>query len=433
MPVGGTWTTPEGVRITVLGQTSDSAEVRVDFGAGASTPPDAPAPVHAAAGENSAAVDWTRPADNGALITKYVVTASPGDVSRTVRTLGGTTTEATLPNLPGGTTYTIAVKAYNEKGASVAATDTVTPINLGPAATISSPTGPQSGTVTVSGTATPNATSNAAIATVDLLVDGSSEDTDSASPWSFSLDTRYLDDGDHTLRLRATDVNGKTGLSPVRTLTVDNPTASITVTSPGAGAVLSTTRPTITFSASPSPSWFEGFEVRLGQESVGYAEAGQPLVADLSGVGNGTYALRVVGYVGWDEVLVASGLGDGEPAGAFGLLRHPPERRKHRQRGQRAGRLHADADGLALVVGRARGGGRGHGGLHHPRSGAVLGHHRAPRRHPPDPPERLRRHHQLELGLADRHRRQRLTPRRRAAPRPISRTRAISRGRSPPR
>lgn len=305
LPEGGSWTTPEGVRITVLDQTADNAEVTVDFGAGASTPPDAPGPVEATPLENAATVAWAQPDDNGALITKYVVTASPGDATRTVRTLGGTTTGTTLPNLPGGTAYTIAVRAYNEKGASVAATDTVTPINLSPAATISSPTGPQSGVVTVSGSATPNATSNAPIEEVDLLLDGSSWDTDREAPWSFQLDTRYLEDGDHPIRLRATDTNGKTGLSAVRTLTVDNPTATIAVTNPTAGAFLTTRERTVAFTASPATSWFESFEVRLGTETVGWAEPGQPLVADLSGVANGPYPLRVVGYVGWDDVRSA--------------------------------------------------------------------------------------------------------------------------------
>ena len=305
LPVGGSWTTPEGVRITVLRQSADSADVKVDFGAGASTPPDAPGPVDATPLENAATVAWEQPDDNGALITKYVVTASPGDETRTVRTLGGTTTETTLPNLPGGTTYTVAVKAYNEKGASVAATDTVTPVNLGPTATISSPGGSQSGVVAVSGTATPNATSNAPITEVDLLVDGSGWETDFESPWSFQLDTRYLERGDHPIRLRATDANGKTGLSPVRTLTVDNPAATIAVTDPTAGAVLTSTARTVSFTASPATSWFESFEVRLGPETVGWADPGQPLVADLSGTANGTYPLRVVGYVGWDEVRSA--------------------------------------------------------------------------------------------------------------------------------
>ena len=77
LPAGGSWTTPEGVRITVVDQTAASAEVRVDFGAGASTPPAAPGPVDATPLENAATVAWRQPDDNGALITKYVVTALP--------------------------------------------------------------------------------------------------------------------------------------------------------------------------------------------------------------------------------------------------------------------------------------------------------------------------------------------------------------------
>ena len=43
--------------------------------------------------------------------------------------------------------------------------------------------------------------------------------------------------------------------------------------------------------------------MRLGVLSPsGTPMPGQPLVANLSGVANGAYPLRVVGYVGWDEV-----------------------------------------------------------------------------------------------------------------------------------
>lgn len=134
---GGTWTTPEGVRLTVLSRTAASAEVRVDFGAGASAAPDAPTPLLATPGTGSARLSWQRPDDNGASVTEYVVTASPGGYRQRVRTFGGTTTTTTLGELESGTAYTVSVVAVNEAGSSKPATTQVTP--TGPRARMLSP------------------------------------------------------------------------------------------------------------------------------------------------------------------------------------------------------------------------------------------------------------------------------------------------------
>ncbi|MBB2740733.1 UNVERIFIED_ORG: hypothetical protein FHR35_000553 [Microbispora rosea subsp. rosea] len=87
--------------------------------------PSAPTGVTATAGDSSATVSWTAPADGGATITGYTVTASPGGAKAT--TTGATT--ATVTGLTNGTAYTFTVTATNAVGTSAASgpSDPVTP------------------------------------------------------------------------------------------------------------------------------------------------------------------------------------------------------------------------------------------------------------------------------------------------------------------
>lgn len=73
--------------------------------------------VTAVPGDRSATVSWTAPDGNGAPITGYTVTASPGGA--TVRVAGGVTS-ATITGLSNETTYTFTVTATNVAGASAA-------------------------------------------------------------------------------------------------------------------------------------------------------------------------------------------------------------------------------------------------------------------------------------------------------------------------
>ncbi|MEU7839274.1 fibronectin type III domain-containing protein [Nonomuraea sp. NPDC049129] len=88
--------------------------------------PSPPTGVTATAGEGSAGVKWRRPADGGAPITGYTVTASPG--GKTARVPAGTL-EATVTGLTDGSEYTFTVTAANAVGTSgrSAPSDPVTP------------------------------------------------------------------------------------------------------------------------------------------------------------------------------------------------------------------------------------------------------------------------------------------------------------------
>lgn len=73
--------------------------------------PAAPTAVVAVAGSQSATVSWTAAANNGSLITLYVVTASPGGLGCT-----STTTSCVVSGLTNGTAYTFTVAARNAVG-----------------------------------------------------------------------------------------------------------------------------------------------------------------------------------------------------------------------------------------------------------------------------------------------------------------------------
>ncbi len=93
----------------------------------AATAPSAPTGVTAVAGNASAQVSWTAPANGGSAITGYTVTSSPGGLTATVP---GTTTTASVTGLTNGTAYTFTVKATNAIGTSATSTasTSVTPV-----------------------------------------------------------------------------------------------------------------------------------------------------------------------------------------------------------------------------------------------------------------------------------------------------------------
>ena len=95
----------------------------------APTAPDAPTGVSAVAGDGSATVAFTAPANNGSPITGYTVSSSPGGFTGT-----GSTSPIVVSGLTDGTPYTFTVTATNGVGTGPASTpsNSVTPVAPAP-------------------------------------------------------------------------------------------------------------------------------------------------------------------------------------------------------------------------------------------------------------------------------------------------------------
>jgi hypothetical protein len=116
---GQSWTTPSGVRISVLSAVTDSARIKVDFRAGKVKKPGTPTIGSVAPGDSSAVVNLAAPVSSrGKPVLKYQVEAV-GATGRTVNTSdarGGAVLVASATGLTNGVGYTVRVRAGSEKG-----------------------------------------------------------------------------------------------------------------------------------------------------------------------------------------------------------------------------------------------------------------------------------------------------------------------------
>jgi hypothetical protein len=114
------------VAITRAGESSPSDPSNQIYPAG---PPSRPGVITATPGDRSATVTWTAADANGAAVTGYTVTSSPGGISRSVQALSGTSTVIT--GLSNGVSYSFTVVAINDVGTSSASdpSNSVTPVS----------------------------------------------------------------------------------------------------------------------------------------------------------------------------------------------------------------------------------------------------------------------------------------------------------------
>ena len=235
--------------------TQDTSCVPQGTGDNCANPPDTTPPV----------VSITAPANNSTISTTTTATANATDdvavqkvefyidgVLKATDTASPYTYSINPASLSVGA-HALVAKAYDTTGNSASSTANFTVADAtDPVATITAPANntTQKATIAVTGTAS----DNVGVTQVTLRVDNVNIATDSASPYSFNLDTTALTNAVHTIVLRAFDAAGNSGDSSPITITVNNTTTpppdttvpTVSLTAPAAGASLSGT---ITMSA----------------------------------------------------------------------------------------------------------------------------------------------------------------------------------------
>ena len=200
----------------------------------APTVPGAPTNVSATAGNGSANVSWTAPANGGSPITGYTITPYIGSTAQTAATITGTPpgTSTTITGLTNGTAYTFTVKATNAIGTSSESTpsNSVTPTApTAPAAPTGVSATAGNGTANVSWTAPGNGGSPITGYTITPYIGSTAQTaaTITGTPPGTSTTITGLTNGTaYTFTVKATNAIGTSSEStPSNSVTPTAPTA----------------------------------------------------------------------------------------------------------------------------------------------------------------------------------------------------------------
>jgi len=177
--------------------------------------PAAPTAVAGTAGNQSVLVSWTASVNNGAIVTLYTVTTSPGGLSCTA-----TTTSCTVSGLTNGTPYTFTVTAKNAvgTGAASAASAAVTPAAAPSAPALTGASTSGKGALKVSWTA---ATSNGSAVTGYVVTASGSGGSKTCSTAALSCTVSGLNPGStYTVSVVAQSAVGNSTVSSSRSAKV---------------------------------------------------------------------------------------------------------------------------------------------------------------------------------------------------------------------
>lgn len=246
LPVGASWTSPDGVRITVRKLTAKKATVMVQRNVKAAKKPSAPAAPAIVAGDLSARITAAKGRDNGAPVQRWQARAVPLDGGATVSGKLSTgiakSFSGVLGGLRNGVAYNISVRTFNERGWSPFSRATVvTPLPNAPVVEVRSPAAgqPVAGSIPIDITARSRGIGAANVVSLYAYLD---------YPWSTSsaylsqhgnagalsisrtMPLNNLPDGSYTMRFVATDARGRTTVA-VRTITVTNQSPTVTISS----------------------------------------------------------------------------------------------------------------------------------------------------------------------------------------------------------
>jgi hypothetical protein len=303
LPAGSSWTTPERVRITVTGQSRSAATVSIRFAARPRAPGNV-RQVSTVPGIDFVQLRWRRPADNGSIIRRYLITRLPDGAKRTVKSTGGTRTSYRWTGLKPNHSYRFTVRAVSEAGTSTpVSSSTVRTLDDHPAVTITAPANGArvQGLVTVRFAPRSNQHTRSPIQRVEVSVDGRLAWSDWWAPWEpFPWETRELANGRHTIRVTVTDQNSRSARATV-TVDVRNPTPTATIVAPTVGAVV-TGQVAVTYRLAP-PGWtWDSVVLLVDGVEHDWVTPGDPLTLDTTWLDSGAHTLRVRATNPWRTV-----------------------------------------------------------------------------------------------------------------------------------
>jgi fibronectin type 3 domain-containing protein len=213
------------------------------------TPPSIPSNVQGnAVNATQINLTWSTATDTGGSgLAGYNVYRSGSKVNSNLITA----TSYSDSTVSGGATYGYRVEAVDgagNKSAQSSVLNITTPDIGAPTISISAPANNAtvSGTITISA----SASDDVGVSRVEFSVNGSTKLTDNSSPYNYSLDTKTLTNGTHTISAKAFDAAGNSSVATI-TINVNNPD----VTPPNApiGLAATPTNPT-TINLSWSPA-----------------------------------------------------------------------------------------------------------------------------------------------------------------------------------
>lgn len=245
-------------------------------------------------------VDWTTSAPGNSQVV-YGKTASYGSTTALDATMVSTH-QVNIASLTPGTTYHFQIHSTDASGNNATSAD-MTFATLGdttaPTVSITSP----AAGATLSGSAvivSANASDNVGVAGVQFKVDSvSTGPVVVAAPYTYSLNTTTLSNGNHTLSAVATDAAGNSATSASVVVSVNNTTKdttppTVSMTAPASGATVSGTT-TVSATASDNVA-VASVQFQLDNVNVGSADLTSPYTYswDTTKSTNGSHTLRAI-------------------------------------------------------------------------------------------------------------------------------------------
>ena len=234
-------------------------------------------------GTNSVMLTWT--ASDATSGIDHLEVSVDGGVATS---LAAGTTSYPFSGLSDGS-HTFRLRAVDRAGNSATTDVTVMVDVTKPTASITSPAASAylaSHSVVVRWTA---ADPTSGIDHYSVAIDGGAALTVDATATSYTFSG--VADGPHTIRLTAVDRAGNTVLASV-SVTVDTVDPTISIVGPASGAVLSSSAPTVTWTADDATSGIDHIEVRVDGGSAQTLSSGATSDA-LSGLSDGTHTVNV--------------------------------------------------------------------------------------------------------------------------------------------